>query len=421
MSNSSTTFGLYSLSRELFDIVLSSCGRAELIALARSSKELRDLTLPSIYHTVDLSVHNTVSKAGESFWRMHPNGDPREAPIDDDSQEWEYEDRYPLCLPILEPLAARQQSFLNALLHNPGLGAYVRIFVWTIRCNWDPAGLQEAPPFRLRYFKAIEPDTRICEVFRHLTNVQNLDLCSLHDSRDNGYLCNPREKLFSAVTELRLGGLMYHSLVDSILNSINMPKLQSLDLNALQDQGRPKDSVLAPCSPHGIPIHILRNYNDLVTKDHVQTGPMCGILPALYGHSTTLQSLSIRKPGIMANIDRYHSIIDDEFSCELGRFLRFVKPTLKRLSYEIGFPSVNYQSSPEPPPRELFGNRQFVRDLLPILLEPNWPAIKSVRISGVSWWGDDEEGVRNDMQCALGEAVSLELIKRTEQPCELYY
>lgn len=67
-----------------------------------------------------------------------------------------------------------------------------------------------------------------------------------------------------------------------------MPKLQSLDLNALQDQGRPKDSVLAPCSPHGIPIHTLRNYNDLVTKDHVQTGPMCRILPALYGHSTTL-------------------------------------------------------------------------------------------------------------------------------------
>lgn len=113
------------------------------------------------------------------------------------------------------------------------------------------------------------------------------------------------------------------------------------------------------------------------------------IFPVLHGQCTALRSLSIRQPGIFADIDQFHNIADDQFDQEFALFLRSVKPTLQRLDYEIRHPFGIEQTDIESPPRRAwFGNQQFVRYLLPVLLEPEWPAIQAVRISGVSWMGD---------------------------------
>lgn len=146
------------------------------------------------------------------------------------------------------------------------------------------------------------------------------------------------------------------------------------------------------------------------TKDLVHPGPMRGILPVLHGRCTAFRSLSIRQPGFFADVDQFHHIADDQFVQEFALFLRSVKPTLQRLEYEMGHPFEIEQTDIESPPRrDWFGNQQFVRYLLPVLLEPEWPAIQAVSIFGVSWMGDDDDRVKKNLYQVLGKAVSLEI------------
>lgn len=57
---------------------------------------------------------------------------------------------------LLELLAVKQQSPLDALLQNPSLRAHVRTFVRTIRESWDPAGpLPDKPVDERPRFKAL--------------------------------------------------------------------------------------------------------------------------------------------------------------------------------------------------------------------------------------------------------------------------
>lgn len=411
---------IHALSRELLHTILSFCDLPDVLAIAQASKELRALALPIIYRTVDLSVHNRPLTFDQVWWGVNDFVDRP-----GDALSWEDDCSYPRFL--LELLAVKQQSFLDALLQNPGLGAHVRTFVWTIRDNWDPAGPLPAKSEDERpRFKAVSPDTRIWEAFQHLTNVQDLDLCSLHNSWDELYLRTPPPNLFSTIRQLRLSGVMYRQMVNCILDSINTSNLKSLELSALQDPGRFKDKVPGnlnqPGYPGWNPERRQLNLNVPETKDLVHPGPMRGILPALHGQCTALRSLSIRKPSIFADIDQFHHITDDQFVQEFALFLRSVKPTLQRLDYEIGHPFDIDQTDIESPPQvDWFGNQQFVRYLLPVLLEPEWPAIQAVRISGVSWMGDDDDRVEKNLKQVLGEAVSLEIIKLTERPCEFFF
>lgn len=218
---------------------------------------------------------------------------------------------------------------------------------------------------------------------------------------------------------------MYCQTVNSILDSINLSNLKSLDLNALQDPGRFKDKVPGnlnqPGYPGWNPERLQFDPNVPETKDLVHPGPMRGILLVLQGRCTALCSLSIRKPGIFANIDQFHHIVDDQFIQEFALFLRSVKPTLQRLDYEIGHPfGIDQIDTESPPQRDSYGNQQFVRYLLPALLEPEWPAIQALRISGVSWMGDSDDRAEKSLRQVLGEDVSLEFIKLTERPCEFF-
>lgn len=409
---------IHSLSTELLYTILSFCNLRDVLAIARVCKEFSDLALPIIYRAVDLSVHNRPLKFDRRWWGIDYVARPG------DTLSWEYDNSYPRV--PMEPLAVKQQSFLNALLQNPILGLHVRTFAWTIRDSWDPAGPLPAKSKGERpTFKAVSPDTRMWEAFQLLTNVQQLDLCSLHRRWDDLYLRTPPPKLFSTIEQLRLSGVMYCQTVNSILNSINLSNLKSLDLNALQDPGRFKDKVPGnlnqPGYPGWNPERLLFDPNVPETKDLVHPGPMRGILPVLQGRCTALCSLSIRKPGIFADIDQFHHIADDQFIQEFALFLRSVKPTLQQLDYEIGHPfGIDQTDTVYPPQRDSYGNQQFVRYLLPALLEPEWPAIQALRISGVSWMGDNDDRVEKILRQVLGEDVSLEFIKLTERPCEFF-
>lgn len=176
--------------------------------------------------------------------------------------------------------------------------------------------------------------------------------------------------------------------------------MKTLDLSALQDQGLFKDKV-----PANFSLHRLEFQGTPETKDLVRSGPMRAISPVSHGQCTTLRSLSIREPGIFAAIDQFHHFADDQFDQEFALFLRCVKPTLQRLDYEIGNPFGDIES---PPRRDWFGNQQFVHYLLPVLLEPKWPAIQAVMSSGVSWMGDNDDRVKKNLYEVLEKAFSLE-------------
>lgn len=123
--------------------ILSLCNFPVACRSTRMQRALRDLALPIIYRTVDLSVHDRPLTFDQEWWRDFNNA-------------LVLGDEYPCTWFLLEPLAVKQQSSLHTLLQNPSLGAHVRTFVWTIRDNWGPAGpLPDKPGYDRPRFKAL--------------------------------------------------------------------------------------------------------------------------------------------------------------------------------------------------------------------------------------------------------------------------
>lgn len=158
-----------------------------MLAIARACKELRDLALPIIYRTVDLSVQNRPLTFDQHWWRGCP---------------------HPCTCCLLELLAVNNSPLSThcsriqvlELTSVPLYGQFAKI------------GIRQGPCQTNQRMKGLgsklSPDTRIWEAFQHLTNVQHLGLCSSHRSCDELYLRTPPTKLFSTVTRLYLSGVM---------------------------------------------------------------------------------------------------------------------------------------------------------------------------------------------------------------------
>ncbi len=382
------TSGILSLPRELSDIIISFCGTPELAALSTTCKTLHAAAIPFLYREVDLSAHN---QGRLQF--THDNG----------THYHIWADVYP---PVfdLPPLAKKQQSFLSTILKNPPLGAYVRIFVWTFRSYWEPK------PINSLSFNTCHLDTRIWEVFQHLTNVDKLDLGSLHQSWDKPYLGLPPPGIFSTVTDLRLSGVMYRQVVFRIVESIDRSKLHSLELDNLQDPGLASDLY-----PH------YRSRRFIGMRMVISAGPMRGVLPALQGHCSSLRSLSVRKPGFTWYNGPQCMAADEESYEEFAEFLCSVKMTIRSAAFEQGVPANWHYDHVGPDQVQRPMDRKFVCLVLPILMEESWPELRKVRIVGVERWSANptvDRAMRLKLQSTLGEIVSTVLEDEAEKPCE---
>jgi hypothetical protein len=400
MSDMSGTSGIIGLPEELCEIWLAFCNTPELLAISRTCKRLYVKAVPFIYRKVDISAHN---RGRLQF--THTDG----------SHFYHWSDSYPPKFE-LQPLAKAQQSFLNVILKYPQRGKHVHDFTWTMRSNWDPNGWM---PHTMT-FEAVPPDTRIWEAFQHLTNVKRLDLASLHESWDEVYLREPPTRLFASATNIRLSGVMYPHVVNSILSSIDVSKLGHLALDNLQDPGRTGHQF--PYKMRGL-TRAERDLNLLTESDEITfPGSMRGVMPALHGRCTALRSLYFRKPGqIKPNRDESRAA-DELCYEEFAAFLVSVKPTLQSLTFEQGLPQrLGWHAGAMPVQRQRPMDERFIRLVLPALMGGDWPRLQEVRIIGVGRWKDIPamtEEMKHDLQNALGQNVTLIMKEKPERPCQ---
>lgn len=127
-------------------------------------------------------------------------------------------------------LVPRQRKILELITSKPEVAKYVRSFTWTLvwKDTWDD----------YHHETLLEDiDHQTWNVFARLTSVTHLDLASIHTIWEEPITRQNPSILFPKVTSLRLLGWMHRDLIKSILNSLDRPKLRSLSLDFLEDQG----------------------------------------------------------------------------------------------------------------------------------------------------------------------------------------
>jgi hypothetical protein len=279
---------------DIFLLILERCEQASLHNLSLTSRSLRPRCIPQLYREVDLSSHNLgrvpefedelrpeIYANTDDFWRPHN-------------------------------LVSRQRSSLRTMTECPEYATAVRVFSWTL--IWRDVN-EDA---------LAEMDYQLWTTFSRLTHVTRLDLASLRqDEILDPYVRQMPSLLFPHVTELRLTGWMHHSLVANILNSIDVAKLQSLSLDALQEEGQIPDG--SPM-PEEINKDCWNSAWRLTSIDHgtidttqinvgiIFPGPMWSTIAPLIGKLESLQHLEIRIPPLETSgmdtdcIDHLHYI-----------------------------------------------------------------------------------------------------------------
>lgn len=187
-----------------------ACDREALLNINLTCRAWRSLALPSVYQVVDISSHN--------------NG--RLPQFENDTMPIVYAHYHRSYRP--RNLLSRQRAFLRLMTEKPHLASYVKSFTWTFiwRENWD-----------YEWDELTDIDRQTWTVFSEMANVTRLDLGSLHDVDDDGYIRQNPSTLFPQVRDLRLLGWMHRGLVKAILTSLHPGKLQSLKLDYLLDEG----------------------------------------------------------------------------------------------------------------------------------------------------------------------------------------
>jgi len=277
MLTSSESFRLDDLARDIFFEILDVCAahRGTLYNLSLTSKFLWNTCLPLLYKNVDLSTHNRgrlVEFEDDCRWELWADADDDYVP--DDAR-------------------LRQYSFLRTLTAHPEYGAFVRSFAWTL--IWSYA--------RFNSYELQDIEFSMWNVFSSLTNVQNLDLASLHRNHHERFIRQNPRRLFSSAVRIRLLGWMHYGLVTSILYSIDPSKLKHLALYSLQDEGQYADGSPMSADDGGDLQPHIETINPDGSRGFVFPGPIRHILKPLEGRCTALKYLLLREGGLRMHLD----------------------------------------------------------------------------------------------------------------------
>lgn len=179
-----------------------------LLNVSLTCRAWRWLAWPAVYSAVDLSSHN--------------NG--RQAQHEMECRPIVYADHHSEFRPL--NLVPRQRAFLRLMVGKPHLARLVKSLTWTlVWLDFEEETLTDI-------------DRQTWQVFSKMVNVTRLDLASLHDFIDDDYVRQNPPSLFPKTKDLKLLGWMHRGLVRSILTSLDPSKLQSLELNYLEDEGQ---------------------------------------------------------------------------------------------------------------------------------------------------------------------------------------
>lgn len=388
---------------EILSMILESCPIETHVALRVTCRQFRShITIPDEYRKVDISVHTPWSEISKSTFT---------------GKEWpKYFD--------LPRLAAKQQAFLHDVSVTPTIGRLVHDLTWTIRKrHFEEKGGEDL-------------DEHLWQVFGTMTNVRTLDLCCLQNMWDWDYLRKPPNILFPLVTRLRLSGIMYRQIVETIVRSINLERLEELSFDNLQDPGHykhiyPYSRINRPDKTFETPRNQLY---DRDSDDVALSGPMRRILPYMKDQCKNLKSFHFRRPGRMYKDMMLNPFQDEECYIEVAEFVKSVSSTLLTMHFEQGvnsFAIPDFQSGRAEyshpvgvhAPGVMFARPmdKHVRDhLIPSFLQAEWSQLQSLRIIGMTiWMGRPGVGSAQGKQLErhLGKNVELRIEGVPDRPC----
>lgn len=304
---------------------------------------------------------------------------------------------------------ARQESFIAAILGNPGLATLVQSLTWTLL---RPHNRQRGPLLlgnSSRHAISERPILRIWDVFQSLTSVRTLDLAWL--SRDHGdpLADGYPNGLFPAATSIRLSGVMHYSFATSILYN-NPKKLRHLTLDNLQQIGNSCDHFhyrRANQRQGFLQNHPTLNYQNRPNNPHAplgRAGPMLNLLRPLAGRCQNLKSLTLRKVGqtYRWEFTRAFAAIDMDIYHEFAFFVDSVKPTLQHLVFEQGHRALLAPQHFRPPSSYRPMDQRFWQILYPHLFFGDWRDLESMEIVGAHITWDDHEYRRNILTSGKG-------------------
>ena len=302
---------------------------------------------------------------------------------------------------------SRQESFIAAILGNPGLASLVESLTWTLlRLHTKERNqgvlLGISPPESI----SRRPILRIWDAFQLLTSVRTLDLAWL--SRDHG---DPLADLypnglFPAATSIRLSGVMHYSFAASILYN-NPAKLEYLTLDNLQQTGKDYDHFLYRRANQRQDYHQTPSTWNLIVREYGyfdpfrRAGPMQNLLGPLTGRCPNLRSLTFRKVGQSHRLEfgQAFEAKDRDMYGEFANFIDSVNTTLQHLVFEQGERTAPL---PVPPPGQRTMDTRFLTILHSHLFHGRWQCLERMEIRGVKWVLDDDEHI---IRTSLGTSL----------------
>ena len=361
------------LNEDVWLMILANLPKQALRKISQTSKYFHALSIPLLFHTVDISVRPEIDIYSPS---------PRSWPSD------------------LGDTLAKQWRFAKQLFLKPEYASYVRSFTWTtgLPCKRHPCDWTDDE-------RAFWDPAMIYSLFLLLEKATVVDI-------DTGYRhpeqVPPTLSLFPSARHIRLGGKMHYALASAILHGSSKAPLTSLNLDNVIEGGLIRSPALQ-CSQgyrfaYTLPDGHGWGYNDysLIKEDwpegsfpvQVIVGPMRRLLtPSLQHRCRQISFLRLRKQGQQHPDQTLPSSLtfDDEVYSEWATFIRAVKPRILIFSHagDICPPwsGVRLRScAPLPPvqwPEIAPMDVRFQETLLPILRE-GWPLLERLEIQGVS-------------------------------------
>lgn len=399
---------LLSISQEVLSMILDHCDISDLKAMACTCKTLNEQTiLLRKYRKIDISAHND----DMIEFIMH-GGNIQYIPSD----------HYPPAFD-LAALATKQQTFLSAILERPYKVKLVHDFTWTLRSYYNPS----IENHRAEEKDVIYPDTKLWAAFQKFTAVTKVDLACYQESWDWTYLRQPPPILFPAATDIRLSGLMYRQIVEAVLNPVNLPNLESISIDNLQDPGFTKDEY---------PFQETSNWRSVATIDNRKNGMMRDILPIIQDQCTSLRSFYYRKPGAYCRGASGISNGTGDRQCyrEFANFVEATRMTLVNITFEHGVSEFVTQRLREGTENDMDTcvshsrnqaakpmDHDFIDLVLPTLMRCKWPQLQQLNIVGVGRWNGTaamSKGQKLGLRTHLGRSVRVVVQEIADRPCE---
>ncbi|MCJ1467462.1 hypothetical protein MMC07_006087 [Pseudocyphellaria aurata] len=366
-----TTFA--TLPAEIHVGIAQCCGHDDLYNLCLTSKSLNERCLSVLYRDVDLVRDEP---------RSYSSGNA---------------DAF-LALDALK----RQQQFVRTLRSRPEYAKHVRFLKMTL---YTPS------PTYASLRKNKIPDQELWRVVMSLVHVESVAIgirigCLYLMTVPSTQIPT---LLFQSATSVTLVGQMQYSLAKAILNAINPATLKHLNLDVVRD---------------GQIGHLRHGYvPGKVAEDGriIASGTMTGLLTALTGRCTALQTLVLRRIGqykvnYTASDEAIWNVVAEETSyTEWAQFIRSVQGTVEKLGFEQADLMVlggryNYAAPYwwEPPAFRVMDQR-FEKLVLPTLVSGNWPCLTSLKLRGVvgSRRLGGVAGLKARLKAVRGETTSI--------------